>query len=219
MIKKLFIFTIILIVLSLSAAYGIDLRPYKLKRFLANYPWSPLQGHEFEIVACADTFKIDYRLYVAIAGAESTYGKRYPRETRNLTGYNSCNTVFASIYNNIYETSKLIGTAKYYEKYRQSEDVKDLIYTYKGVPPYDHYFRNIRFSLDAISDISIEDLRDPIELAIKQWLSVRFDLYKPGKVVVLGPATVLDDFSLDHIDNFLANIGGVVANPLQVSGD
>jgi len=39
------------------------------------------------------------------------------------------------------------------------------------------------------------------------------------KARVLGSSAVLDDFSLDHIDNFLANIGGVVANPLQVSGD
>jgi len=184
--RRAFVFIIILVVLLMSAAYGVDLRPYKLKRFLDKYPWSPLRGHEHEIVACADKFGIDYRLYVAIAGAESTYGKRYPKQTKNLTGYNSCDTSFTSIYSNIYETSKLIGTAKYYKRYRQSEDIKDLIYVYKGVPPYDHYFKNLRYALDAISAVSIEDLRDPLEIATKQWLSIRFDLYHPGKTLYIA---------------------------------
>ena len=181
--RKVFGLIIILLFIGIFASYGTDLRPYKLKRFLDRYPWSPLRGHEIEIVACADKFGIDYRLYVAIAGAESTYGKRYPKKTNNLTGYNSCNTNFVSIYKNIYETSKLIGTAHYYKKYRKTEDIKDLIYVYKGVPPYDHHIKNIRYALDAISAISIEDLRHPLALATQQWMSIRFDKYKPGKIL------------------------------------
>ncbi|MBN2058200.1 MAG: hypothetical protein JW782_05350 [Candidatus Saganbacteria bacterium] len=133
-----------------------DLRAVKLKKFLDRYPWSPLRGHEQEILYCADKFGLDYRLYVAIAGAESSYGKRYPLGTKNLTGYNSCKTGFTSIWENIYETSKLIGTTSYYKKFRKTGDIKDLIYVYKGVPPYQHYYENMRYALDQITAVSIE---------------------------------------------------------------
>jgi hypothetical protein len=149
--KKLLMGVFVLLFLaSLSAA---DLRAEKLKSFLDRYPWSPLRGHEQEIVYCADKFGIDYRLYIAIAGAESSYGKRY--KLKNLTGYNNCNSGFKSIYENIYYTSELIGTSKYYKKYRSSKNIWDLIYTYKGVPPYNHYYDNMRYALDQIHQVPI----------------------------------------------------------------
>jgi len=132
-----------------------DLRAVKLKKFLDRYPWSPLRGHEHEILYCADKFGIDYRLFIAIAGAESSYGKRFPKSTKNLTGYNSCNTKFSSVWQNIYETSKLIGTSHYYKKFRKTRDIWDLIYVYKGVPPYSHYHRNLRYALDQITKVDI----------------------------------------------------------------
>lgn len=132
-----------------------DLRAVRLKKFLDRYPWSPLRGHEHEILYCADKFGIDYRLFIAIAGAESSYGKRFPRSTKNLTGYNSCNTKFTSVWQNIYETSRLIGTSHYYKKFRKTGDIWDLIYVYKGVPPYSHYHSNLRYALDSITKIDI----------------------------------------------------------------
>ena len=153
-------FLVLLIVISLtSLGYSRDLRVLKIKRFLDRYPWSPLRGHEQEIVYCADKFGIDYRLYVAIAGAESTYGKNYPRRNKNLTGYQNGRTKFASIYQNIYETSKLIGTANYYRKYRRTQNIWDLIRVYKSVPPFRQYHRNMRYALDQIHSVSIEDKR------------------------------------------------------------
>lgn len=151
MIKKTIIgLTLVICLASWAAA---DLRAEKLKAFLDRYPWSPLRGHEQEIVYCADKFGIDYRLYVAISGAESTYGKRY--KLNNLTGYNSCNTGFGSIYQNIYHTSELIGTKNYYRKYRSTKNLWDLIYVYKGVPPYTHYYNNLRYALDQIHQVPI----------------------------------------------------------------
>jgi hypothetical protein len=158
MLKRFFL--ILLIVLSLtSLSYSRDLRALKIKRFLDRYPWSPLRGHEGEIIYCADKFGIDYRLYVAIAGAESTYGKNYPKNNKNLTGYKSGTTKFSSIFQNIYETSKLIGTSAYYRKYRRSQNIWDLIRVYKSVPPFKHYYRNMRYALDQIHAISIDDKR------------------------------------------------------------
>ncbi|MFH1618215.1 MAG: hypothetical protein ABIB65_06570 [Candidatus Margulisiibacteriota bacterium] len=188
------IFTILaLVLLIVSLGYSQlsssqkDLRAVRLQRFLDKYPYSPLRGHEHEILYCADKFGLDYRLYLAIAFAESTLGKRFPAHTKNLTGYNNCDTGFESIYDNIYSTHKLIGTTKWYKKYRETNNIKDLVYTYKGVPPYDHYIRNIRFVLNEINNISIEDVREA-ELKkrlapasyIMAWNSFPFHRYDNG---------------------------------------
>jgi hypothetical protein len=174
-----------------------DLRAVRLQKFLDRYPWSPLRGHEHEILYCADKFGIDYRLYLAIAGAESTYGKRYPEGKRNLTGHLNGATAFSSIWQNIYETSKLIGTAHYYRKYRETNDIRDLIYVYKGVPPYEHYYKNMRYALDQIGQVDITaelkaqsarlarlEPRGKTKLTRKQyqkymgnWLAIRYDKF------------------------------------------
>lgn len=154
MSKRIIILAIILGLL-VCQSRALDLRAVKLEKFLDRYPWSPLRGHEQEILYCADKFGIDYRLYVAIAGAESTYGKRYPQGLKNLTGYNSGRTGFTSIYQNIYQTSKLIGEAKYYRKFRATKDLWDLIYVYKAVPPYQHYYNNLRYALDEITKVPV----------------------------------------------------------------
>lgn len=157
-----------LIFLSLATVAGAkDLRAVKLKRFLDRYQFSPLRGHEQEILYCADKFGVDYRLYLAIAGAESTYGKRYPKTHNNLTGHCNGDTVFQSIYSNIYQTSKLIGQAGYYKKYRKTKNIWDLVYVYKGVPPYEHYVKNLRFVMSTVTAVSVEDVRKE-ELA---WLA------------------------------------------------
>ncbi|MBU0686783.1 MAG: hypothetical protein KKB81_02885 [Candidatus Margulisbacteria bacterium] len=182
-----------------QANYDKDLRAVRLKIFLDRYPFSPLRGHEQEILYCADKFNLDYRLYVAIAGAESTFGKKYPKATSNLTGYNSCNTTFDSIYKNIYETHKLIGTAKWYKKYRQTRKIEDLVYTYKGVPPYAHYIRNIRYTLDAISAIPIKEEKKKAEQAyiknrirqaqqeeLSAWGAIQYDDFEAGEKSALN---------------------------------
>ncbi|MFH1347727.1 MAG: hypothetical protein ABIH22_03455 [Candidatus Margulisiibacteriota bacterium] len=199
--KKL-VLIIIGLILVAGFASAEDLRAVKLKKFLDRYSWSPLRGHEQEILYCADKFGLDYRLYIAIAGAESSYGKRFPKSKKNLTGYLNGETGFDSIWQNIYETSKLIGTAHYYKKYRKTKDIKDLIYVYKGVPPYDHYYKNMRYALDKITAVSIaEELKeqrtnlarlDPASKNLKlgkqewlqkmfSWIAVRYDKLETGK--------------------------------------
>lgn len=155
---KKIIFILIGLILIASLTGAKDLRAVKLKKFLDRYPWSPLRGHEQEILYCADKFGLDYRLYIAIAGAESTYGKRYPQGAKNLTGYGIYGDKvgqFSSIYQNIYKTHELIATKSYYKKFRKTKDIKDLIRVYKGVPPYDQHYYNMRYALDQITAVSI----------------------------------------------------------------
>ena len=202
--KKL-VYILIGLLLIAGLAGAKDLRAVKLKKFLDRYPWSPLRGHEQEILYCADKFGLDYRLYIAIAGAESTYGKRYPEGAKNLTGfgvYGDNVGQFCSIYQNIYKTHELIATKTYYKKYRETNDIRDLIEVYKGVPPYDHYYNNMRYALDQITAVSIEkELREQRELLAQldpaskklkigkkdwtmkmfSWMAVRYDKHEIEK--------------------------------------
>ena len=209
--KKKILCILVIVLMAASLAGAKDLRAVKLKRFLDRYSWSPLRGHEQEILYCADMFGIDYRLYIAIAGAESTFGKRYPRLRSNLTGYLNGASKFSSIFHNIYETSKLIGTKGYYKKYRASKDIRDLVVVYKSVPPFDHYIRNIRYALDEISAINIGDAkRRELRLAIMEysdfsnakmlegmlrplfaWHAIRYDKFSANRNIMVDYNTIL----------------------------
>ncbi|MFA5103994.1 MAG: hypothetical protein WC527_02325 [Candidatus Margulisiibacteriota bacterium] len=152
-LNNIVIYTLVLVFVVLSGAtVSGDLRSERLRAFLYRYPGTPLISHINEILYCADKFKLDWRLYVAIAGAESTFGKHYPKHTRNLTGFNNCDTKFRSIYDNIYRTHEVIATTKYYAKYRKTKNIKDLVYVYKGKPPYEHYIKTIKFVFWKIND-------------------------------------------------------------------
>jgi len=198
MIKRMLLILLFIIPLA-SAGHSMDLRALKIERFLLAYPNSPLRDHIDEILYCADRFGLDYRLYLAIAGAESTFGKKYPKDNHNLTGILNGSKQFDSIYENIFETHKLIATGKWYKKYRKTNDVKDLIYTYKGVPPYNHYIGNVRFALDKINAVSVDDEKALLagksspglkKVLSKQkqkeqlsvWNSIRYDLYEPHNI-------------------------------------
>ncbi|MBU0672737.1 MAG: hypothetical protein KJ732_06910 [Candidatus Margulisbacteria bacterium] len=200
---------ILIVLLFAGLVQAKDLRATKLKKFLDRYPWSPLRGHEQEILYCADKFGLDFRLYIAIAGAESSYGKRFPKSSKNLTGYAVYDDnvgSFNSIWHNIYETSKLIATSNYYKKFRKTRDIKDLIFVYKGVPPYDHYYNNMRYALDQITRVSIvRELKEQREKLVRldpaskrlmgkreyvekmfAWTAVRYDKHTVRKVSEAG---------------------------------
>ncbi|MBI5699021.1 glucosaminidase domain-containing protein [Candidatus Saganbacteria bacterium] len=179
----LFLFFVIFLA---SAAAAVDLRAVKIEKFLANYcPESPLRGRGPEMVRYADEFGLDYRLYLAIAGAESGFGRRYPKKKHNLTGILNGETRFRSISDNIRYTNQLIAEGKWYRRYRRTKNLMDLVYIFKGVPPYEHYLRNLRFVLDGISGVSIEKeyraehpVISPVEAN-----SLRYDQVTPRRVI------------------------------------
>lgn len=155
---------------------AVDLRAVKLQKYLERYPGTPLASHVHEILSCADKFKVDYRLYVAITGAESGFGRKTSLDRKNFTGYLNGRVGFVSIYHNIYRTHELIGTGKWYKKYRRTKNINDFVYTYKGVPPYAHYIRNIRAVLDGIAKIPVEREKEELEAAAS-WVLTRYDKY------------------------------------------
>ena len=137
------------------------------------------------MVRSADEFGLDYRLYLAIAGAESGFGRRYPKTRHNLTGILNGESRFKSISHNIRYTNQLIAEGKWYRKYRQTKNLMDLVYIFKGVPPYEHYLRNLRFVLDGITAVSIEKeyraehpVVSPVEVN-----ALRYDQITPRRVI------------------------------------
>jgi hypothetical protein len=198
MVKKLIISGLLLLTLA-SVGTAMDFRALKLKKFLERYPGSPLVSHTQEIVHCADRFGLDYRLYVAISGAESGYGRHYPKRTYNLTGISNGRYGFHSIYENIYYTHRLLATTKWYRQYRTSGELMDLIYVYKAVPPYDRYLKIMRYAMREIAYVSIEPekkewlakinspaYKKEVKLAkqrkqLAEWSSIRYDRHQPSK--------------------------------------
>ena len=63
-----------------------DYRVRKLRAFLAKHN-SPLTDYADEFIATADKYNIDWRLVPAIAGVESTFGKRIPYNSYNAYGW------------------------------------------------------------------------------------------------------------------------------------
>ncbi len=68
-----------------SLIYG-DARPLVVKRYLKSHN-SPLAPYAVFLVETADKYGVDWRLPIAIAGAESTFGRTYPPGSYNLWGY------------------------------------------------------------------------------------------------------------------------------------
>ncbi|OGC03374.1 hypothetical protein A2276_00440 [candidate division WOR-1 bacterium RIFOXYA12_FULL_43_27] len=166
----------LLLVFLSGIGHAVDLRAVKLLKYLERYPGTPLASHVHEILSCADKFKVDYRLYVAISGAESGFGRKVSLDRKNFTGYLNGRVGFISIYDNIYKTHELIGTGKWYKKYRATKNIKDFVYTYKGVPPYAHYLRNIRAVMVGIANMPVDREKTELEAAAN-WVATRYDKY------------------------------------------
>lgn len=141
------------VITTTSLSCGDD-RTDKIEHFLEHHaPKSPLRGYEKTIIKWADHFNLDWRLYVAIAGIESSYGKVSLHNSHNFTGICNGRKRFESIDANIHETHRLIAEEKWYRKYRRTNKLEDLVYVYKGVPPYEPYINKMRFIFNKLEAI------------------------------------------------------------------
>lgn len=64
----------------------VDTRAANLQRYLRRHN-SPLYEHAELIVSISDEYNLDYRLLVAIAGQESTFGRFIPENSFNAWGW------------------------------------------------------------------------------------------------------------------------------------
>lgn len=89
--KKIVIWAICLILLIISGkktvfATEFDLRAEQMHTVFAKYN-SPMIGLEEELIAIAEANGLDWTLLAAIAGTESSFGKRMPHECLNPYGW------------------------------------------------------------------------------------------------------------------------------------
>lgn len=87
----------------------VEERAAKIDAFLASYN-SPLEGYGKKFVMEADKNDIDWRLLVAIAGQESTFGiHACKKATNSFLGYGSCKMNFKSADEAIERVSASLG--------------------------------------------------------------------------------------------------------------
>lgn len=81
----------ILVVTSLLTATRVhgfdhDVRPLAMRAVFEKYN-SPMLGYENELIAIAEKYNLDWTLLAAIAGTESSFGKRMPANCLNPYGW------------------------------------------------------------------------------------------------------------------------------------
>ncbi len=84
-----------------------DIRIQKLESYLSKFN-SPLTEYSSYFIRYADEYQIDWRLVPAIAGVESTFGKRIPYNSYNAYGWNNGNYSFQSWEDSIEHVTKTI---------------------------------------------------------------------------------------------------------------
>lgn len=67
-------------------AFEHDVRPLAMRAVLEKYN-SPMVGYEVELIQIAEKYGLDWTLLAAIAGTESSFGKRMPANCINPYGW------------------------------------------------------------------------------------------------------------------------------------
>jgi hypothetical protein len=88
--KKILAIAILVAISLLTAprAHGFDhdVRPLAMRAVFEKYN-SPMLGYENELIAIAEKHNLDWTLLAAIAGTESSFGKRMPANCLNPYGW------------------------------------------------------------------------------------------------------------------------------------
>lgn len=99
----------------------------RVRRYLERFD-SPMVGSEKELIASANNWGVDYRLFLAIARKESQLGKRACNF--NPFGIASCRVSYDSWADSYEGLGRLLMTSNYYRKWRQTGDLYDLMSVY-----------------------------------------------------------------------------------------
>jgi len=116
---------------------SIDPRIEKVERFLKKYN-SPMASEAKTFVIAGDVFKIDYKLLVAMAGVESTFGKHTPScAPFNPFGWKSYSSPcgfyrFQDFKESINHVAQRISSMPVYGQFRESGSLTELQQIYNG---------------------------------------------------------------------------------------
>ena len=126
-----------------------DYRVFILKNFLLEHN-SPLSDYADEFVDAADKYDLDWRLVTAIAGVESTFGKRIPFNSYNAYGWANGAYYFDSWEDSIEVVSKTLRE-KYYDK--GAENIYQIARRY--APPSSTWAGKVLFFMQRIDPIGL----------------------------------------------------------------
>jgi hypothetical protein len=127
----------------------VDYRTQILEDFLSNQN-SPLSASASDFIYYADKYDIDWRLVAAIAGVESTFGKRIPVNSYNAYGWNNGNYSFESWAESIEVVSKALRE-NYYDKGATSIDKIARRYA----PPSNTWNRKVKYFMGKIDSFPL----------------------------------------------------------------
>ena len=139
-----------------------DIRVAKLRFYLEKHN-SPLAPHAEYFVATADKYELgeDWALVAAIAGTESTFGKRIPQNSYNAWGWGIPTGARSGIGFDGWEDGIETVTVGLKTKYinRGADTLPEMQRIY--APPSKTWAKNVRFFMDKIEETEV-----PRELAL-----------------------------------------------------
>jgi hypothetical protein len=123
-----------------------DERPSILKNYLRSHK-SPLAEYSENIINTADKYNINWKLVVAIAGVESTFGKRIPINSYNAYGWANGNFYFKSWEESIETVTKTLRL-KYIDRGYDTVEKIAPIYA----PPSSSWAWKVNYFINQIND-------------------------------------------------------------------
>lgn len=158
-LATLIICLLLLIDASEALAFDHDVRPLAMRAVLDKYN-SPMIGHEVELIAIAEKYGLDWTILAAIAGTESSFGRRMPEGCLNPYGwgiYGSNRLCFKSFPEAAEAVAKGLST-----RYNTSS-LETIGRTYNKVST-DGWISHTKFFMNKIKNASIPVADLPIEL-------------------------------------------------------
>lgn len=151
-------FILSLVVMANEATAADDLRVIQMRSYLESVK-SPMVGHEQIIIDTAMKYGLDWTLLAAIAGTESTFGKRMPHQCVNPYGwgiYGTNKLCFRDFAEAITKVGEGIGT-KYNTNSLQSIAKKyNTVGTAKWIASTQFFMNKIKNQPVAVKNLPIE---------------------------------------------------------------
>jgi len=151
--------SLLLYLLIVPQALASDYRALQLRSYLEKVG-SPMVGYETIMIKVAENHGLDWTLLAAIAGTESTFGKRMPHQCINPYGwgvYGQNKLCFTSFEDAIHKVGEGIGT-----KYNTSS-LESIARKYNTVST-ENWTSSTRFFMNKIKSQEISAKNLPIKL-------------------------------------------------------
>jgi len=150
---------VILIVAPHARGFDHDIRPLAMRAVFEHYN-SPMLGYETELIKVAEKYGFDWTLLAAIAGTESSFGKRMPANCLNPYGWG----VYGDkklCFKNFPEAAEAVarGLSTSYN----TSSLESIGRTYNKVST-EGWISHTRFFINKIKNASIPVAQLPIEL-------------------------------------------------------